>query len=128
MRDFYLTEVIIYNWRIIDPYFNNEEQRDLFGLCMNTIVKYRAKIGLPERKKGRPNTVLTFADTKKEYPPEVIKALKDIKAEVKRMLEAYKKYKEEKQKGIQQINEEVNTNYKNIKNKYRTNNINKENK
>ena len=30
MRDFYLTEEIQHYWKIIDPYFNNEKQRDLY--------------------------------------------------------------------------------------------------
>lgn len=95
MRDFYLTEEIQHYWKIIDPYFNNEKQRDLFGLCMNTIVKHRKRMGLPKRKKGRPNTVLTFANTKKEYPEEVKKALIQIDRLVKEMKEAYEKYKQE---------------------------------
>jgi len=137
MKDFYLTETIKHYWEIVDPYLNNEEERDLFGLCMNTIVKKRDEMGLPERPKGRPKTVLQFKDTNNEYPEKVKKAIIEIKKEVKQMQEAYRKYKEEtkkqkeekqKVKEEKQKAKEQNQSYDNMKSIHRTNNINKENK
>ena len=128
MKDFYLTETIKHYWAIVDPYLNNEEERDLFGLCMNTIVKKRDEMGLPERPKGRPKTVLQFKDTNNEYPEKVKKAIIEIKKEVKQMQEAYRKYKEQIRKQKEQKQLQDNKAYENMKNQYRTNNINKENK
>ena len=128
MRDFYLNEVIKHYWPIIDPYLNNEEERDLFGLCMNTIVKYRAKLGLPDRPKGRPKTILQFKDTHRELPEKVRRAISEIKKEVKRMQDEYQKHKEQIRKQKEQKQLQDNKAYENMKNQYRTNNINKENK
>ena len=128
MKDFYLTETIKHYWAIVDPYLNNEEERDLFGVCMNTIVKERDEMGLPERPKGRPKTVLQFKDTNNEYPEKVKKAIIEIKKEVKQMQEAYRKYKEQIRKQKEQKQLQDNKAYENMKNQYRTNNINKENK
>jgi len=127
MRKFYLTEEIKHYWIIIDPYFNDEQQRELFHLSMNSVCDNRIKIGLKPRKKGRPKSSLLFKDTKNDLPEEVKNAVAIIKRLVKKMEEDYYKHKQaemEKKK----LKEEKKKSYENMKNKYKTNNINKEDK
>lgn len=72
-----LTEQLKQDLRLIDPYFTQKKQRQIFGVCVNTMMKLRLQAGLEPKEKGRPKgTSLLFKD--KEYPIEVQEALKRI--------------------------------------------------
>lgn len=88
---------------LMDPYFSQKTQCRKVGICVNTWMKIRREIGLPDKPKGRPKSLTAFKG-EQVYPQAVMEAVERIREEVAKQKEEQRLAKLAKLEAVRKAN------------------------